>query len=168
MCGMASGSGVWQWLKGRLRFAAAAAVAEEENGAAAAQAVLLETHPVEQIQSNEEEGEMTWVSEDQVVQLAHGDTFNSDTTLVTVDGAGTAEAEALSNMASSIATSLGLPVGTPTTVTTTEDGITVAYITTSDEHARYITTVDDDDTVTLVQDQVAQDNATMEEVLMEH
>ena len=57
--------------------AAAAAVAEEENGAAAAQAVLLETHPVEQIQSNEEEGEMTWVSEDQVVQLAHGDTFNS-------------------------------------------------------------------------------------------
>jgi len=49
-------------------------VAEEnvDNG----QGVILETNAVEQIQPNEE-GEMTWVSEDQVVQLAHGDTFNS-------------------------------------------------------------------------------------------
>jgi len=140
-------------------------VAEEnvDNG----QGVILETNAVEQIQPNEE-GEMTWVSEDQVVQLAHGDTFNSDSSLVTVDASGTTEAEALSNMASSIATSLGLPVGTPTTVTTTEDGITVAYITTSDDHSQYITAVDND-TVTLVQGQVPpQENATMEEVLMEN
>lgn len=59
---------------------------------------------------------------------------------MTVDASGT-EAEALSNMASTIATTLGIPMGTATTVTTTEDGITVAYLTTSDEHGeqQYIT-----------------------------
>ena len=77
--------------------------------------------------------------------------FWTDGTLVTVDTSGASEAEALSNMASSIATSLGIPMGTATTVTTTEDGITVAYLTTGDEHAQYIAAVDQDGTpVTLV------------------
>lgn len=76
-----------------------------------------------------------------------------DATLVTVDASGT-EAEALSNMASTIATSLGIPMGTATTVTTTEDGITVAYLTTSDEHGQQYITVSGDavdgETVALV------------------
>ena len=68
------------------------------------------------------------------------------------------EAEALSNMASTIATSLGIPMGTATTVTHTEDGgITVAYLTTtSDEHGQQYITVSgetvDGETVALVQD----------------
>lgn len=80
--------------------------------------------------------------------------FIIDGTLVTVDASGT-EAEALSNMASTIATSLGIPMGTATTVTHTEDGITVAYLTTSDEHGQQFITVAgetvDGETVALVQ-----------------
>ena len=57
----------------------------EEENTGNSQGVVLETHPVEQIQPNEE-GEMTWVSDDQVVQLAHGDTFNSGNILInTID-----------------------------------------------------------------------------------
>lgn len=79
--------------------------------------------------------------------------MHEDATLVTVD-ASASEAEALSNMASTIATSLGIPMGTATTVTTTEDGITVAYLTTSDEHGQQYITVSGDavdgETVALV------------------
>lgn len=76
-----------------------------------------------------------------------------------------AEAQALSNMASTIATSLGIPMGTATTVTHTEDGITVAYLTTSDEHGQQYITVSgeavDGDTVALVQHDGANE-ATVE------
>jgi len=119
------------------------------NDVAVDEGVLLEAETVQQ----GDQGDMTWVTQDgdQVVQLAHGESFAADGTLVTVDTSGASEAEALSNMASSIATSLGIPMGTATTVTTTEDGITVAYLTTGDEHAQYIAAVDQDGTpVTLV------------------
>lgn len=88
--------------------------------------------------------------------------------MVTVDATGT-EAEALSNMASTIATSLGIPMGTATTVTTTEDGITVAYLTTSDEHGQQYITVSGDavdgDTVALVhgEDMVEEEPMSQEE-----
>ena len=91
-----------------------------------------------------------------------------ETTLVTVDASGT-EAEALSNMASTIATSLGIPMGTATTVTTTEDGITVAYLTTSDEHGQQYITVSGDavdgETVALVHSEgMIQESVPQEEV----
>ncbi|XP_046650824.1 centrosome-associated zinc finger protein CP190-like [Daphnia pulicaria] len=138
-------------------------VVEEDDGQMG-QEVLLEAQSVEQ----NEAGEMTWVTTgDQVVQLAHGDAFSSDTTLVTVDATGT-EAEALSNMATTIATSLGIPMGTATTVTTTEDGITVAYLTTSDEHGQQYITVSGDavdgDTVALVHgDDLVEESMPQEE-----
>lgn len=107
-----------------------------------------------------------------------------DTTLVTVDASST-EAEALSNMASTIATSLGIPMGTATTVTTTEDGITVAYLTTSDEHGQQYITVSGDavdgETVALVHSEdmveesvsqegtdVLEESKSMEETMMEN
>ncbi len=88
-------------------------------------------------------------------------------------------------MASSIATSLGIPMGTATTVTTTEDGITVAYLTTSDEHGQQYITVSGDavdgETVALVhsedmvEESVPQEETdnmeepkTMEESMMEN
>lgn len=87
---------------------------------------------------------------------------------MTVDTSGT-EAEALSNMASTIATSLGIPMGTATTVTTTEDGITVAYLTTSDEHGQQYITVSGDavdgETVALVHGEgMIQESVPQEEV----
>lgn len=156
-------------------------VIEEEDGQMG-QEVLLETQSVEQ----NEAGEMTWVTTgEQMVQLAHGDAFSTETTLVTVDATGT-EAEALSNMASTIATSLGIPMGTATTVTTTEDGITVAYLTTSDEHGQQYITVSGDavdgDTVALVHsedmveesmpqeetDPMEEESKNIEETMMEN
>lgn len=143
-----------------------------------------------------ETGEMTWVTtgeHGEVVQLSHGEHafsagtytkflfllfplltqlflyFGVDGTLVTVDASAT-EAEALSNMASTIATSLGIPMGTATTVTHTEDGITVAYLTTSDEHGQQYITVSgeavDGETVTLVQQE--DDGGTVTLVQQEH
>ena len=51
-------------------------------------------------------------------------------------------------------------MGTATTVTTTEDGITVAYLTTTDEHGQYIAAVDADGTpVALVQEAHQQEEA---------
>lgn len=73
---------------------------------------------------------------------------------MTVDTSGATEAEALTNMATTIATSLGIPMGTATTVTTTEDGITVAYLTTTDEHGEYITAVDSNSVALVPNDQV--------------
>ena len=92
--------------------------------------------------------------------------FYVDTTLVTVDATET-DAEALSNMATTIATSLGIPMGTATTVTTTEDGITVAYLTTSDEHGQQYITVSGDavdgDTVALVHSEDLMEEAMPQE-----
>lgn len=59
-------------------------------------------------------------------------------------------------------------MGTATTVTTTEDGITVAYLTTSDEHGQQYITVSGDavdaDTVALVHgDEMIEESVSQEE-----
>ena len=70
-------------------------------------------------------------------------------------------------MASSIATSLGIPMGTATTVTTTEDGITVAYLTTSDENGQQYITVSGDgvdgETVALVHSEEMEEAPMVQE-----